>query len=129
MGYRREEFAEEKATFALRGDIFEIYPVNGDNIYRVDFFGDEVETVTEYEKGDKEEKTIVSGFTAIAATDAIIDENDRQTVKDRLRESVLKFKTLAVKDDARRIAAEISEKSTTARATIPFSSFCRYFRR
>ena len=110
MGYRREEFAEEKATFALRGDIFEIYPVNGDNIYRVDFFGDEVETVTEYEKGDKEEKTIVSGFTAIAATDAIIDENDRQTVKDRLRESVLKFKTLAVKDDARRIAAEISEK-------------------
>ncbi len=110
MGYKREEFAEDKATFALRGDIFEIYPVNGDNIYRVDFFGDEVETVSEYQKGNKEEKRIVGGFTAIAATDALIKESDRQKIKDRLRESVLKFKTLAVKDDARRIAAEISEK-------------------
>lgn len=110
MGYKRAEFAEEKATFALRGDIFEIYPVNGDKIYRVDFFGDEAETVTAYEKDNKEEKVKVSGLTAIAATDAIVREEDKAAVKARLRESVLKFKTLAVKDDARRISAEISEK-------------------
>ena len=110
LGYKREEFAEDKASFALRGDIFEVFPVNGDNIYRVDFFGDEVETVTEYEKGNKEEKTLVEGFTAIAATDAIIDDGDKQSIKDRLRESVLKFKTLAVKDDARKIVSEISDK-------------------
>ncbi|MBO4262427.1 MAG: hypothetical protein J5903_01435, partial [Clostridia bacterium] len=44
LGYRREEFAEDKGVFAIRGDIFEIYPVNGDKIYRVDFFGDEAES-------------------------------------------------------------------------------------
>ena len=110
FGYKREEFAEDRASFALRGDIFEIYPVNGDNIYRVDFFGDEVETVTEYEKGNKDEKTLVEGFTAIAATDAIIGDEERHQIKDRLRESVLKFKTLAVKDDARKIVSEICEK-------------------
>lgn len=110
FGYKREEFAEERASFALRGDIFEIYPVNGTDIYRVDFFGDEIETITRYDGGNKEEKTIIGGFTAIAATDAIIEEKDREEIKERLRASVLKFKTLVVKDDARRIAAEISEK-------------------
>ncbi len=110
LGYRREEFASSPATFALRGDIFEIFPINDDKIYRVDFFGDEVETIKRYDPDAKEDKEFVGAVTAISATDVIISEEDKKVVAEKLDEAVLKFRTLAVKDDARIIARELKEK-------------------
>ncbi|MBO6262755.1 MAG: transcription-repair coupling factor [Clostridia bacterium] len=110
VGYRREEFADSKATFAMRGDVFEIYPVNDDKAYRVDLFGDEVETIKQFDADDRDEKRNVKEFSVVAATDIIIDDDVKEDIKERLKQSVLKFKTLAVKDDARLIAKEISEK-------------------
>ena len=109
-GYKRREFAEDKASFALRGDIFEIYPVGSQSVYRIDFFGDEIETVTEYVGGDKENKKTVAKVTVISATDATIRKEDADGIKTRLKESLSKFKTLLVKDDARRIVSELTEK-------------------
>lgn len=117
MGYKRQEFAEEKGTFAIRGDIFEIYPVNEEKVYRTDFFGDEAESIRRYESGDKEQKEMVSSFTAICATDALISPKDVAGIKDRLRQSLLKFSTLIVKNDARKIVDEIYEKLDSANFT------------
>ncbi|MBR1867133.1 MAG: transcription-repair coupling factor [Clostridia bacterium] len=110
IGYRREEFASLPATFALRGDIFEIFPINDDKIYRVDFFGDEVETIKRYDPDSKEDKEFVGEVTAISATDVLVSEEDKKVVAAKLDEAVLKFRTLAVKDDARIIARELKEK-------------------
>ncbi|MBO4323085.1 MAG: transcription-repair coupling factor, partial [Clostridia bacterium] len=108
MGYKRAEFAEDKATFAVRGDIFEIYPVNSDKIYRVDFFGDEAESIRRYEpsSGDKE---FVDEFTFISATDVIVTDEDKREIKNYLDKSVEKFRKENLKDDARVIARELME--------------------
>lgn len=110
VGYKRLEFADDKGSFALRGDIFEIRPVDSDNLYRVDFFGDEIESITEYCGGDKEDKRKISEFTIISATDVVVREQDKESVKARLKESLSKFKTLIVKDEAKRIVSELSER-------------------
>ncbi|MBQ8726542.1 MAG: transcription-repair coupling factor [Clostridia bacterium] len=110
MGYKRQEFADEKGTFAIRGDIFEVYPVNEEKVYRTDFFGDEAESIRRYDSADKEQKEAVTSFTAICATDALISQRDVTGIKERLRQSLLKFSTLIVKNDARKIVDEINEK-------------------
>ena len=49
MGYARSFEVESKGAFALRGDILDIYPVNAENPFRVDFFGDTVEKIKPYD--------------------------------------------------------------------------------
>lgn len=110
FGYRREEFADDRATFALRGDILEINPVNGEYSYRVDFFGDEVESVFRFYGEDRENKTAVTEFEIIAATDVIVGDHEVEDVKQTLRQSLSKFGTLSVRDDARKIVNDLEEK-------------------
>lgn len=110
FGYRREEFADDRATFALRGDILEINPVNGEYSYRVDFFDDEVESVFRFYGEDRENKTAVTEFEIIAATDVIVGDDEVEDIKQTLRQSLSKFGTLSVRDDARKIVNDLEEK-------------------
>lgn len=48
-GYERTAQVEQRGHFSVRGDIVDIYPVNGDNPYRVEFFGDEIDTIRSFD--------------------------------------------------------------------------------
>ena len=45
--YKRNDLGFSRGTFRVRGDIIEIIPVYGENIIRIDMFGDEVEKIVE----------------------------------------------------------------------------------
>ena len=45
LNYSSEILCEEPGQFATRGGLIDVYPVNGTNPYRIDFFGDEVELI------------------------------------------------------------------------------------
>src|SRR5208337_4848292 len=45
--YERTEGDFRRGTFRVRGDIIEIYPTYDDNAYRVEMFGDEVESLSQ----------------------------------------------------------------------------------
>lgn len=45
MGYERNEQVEQRGHFAVRGDILDIFTVNRENPVRIEFFGDEVDTI------------------------------------------------------------------------------------
>ena len=110
IGYKRNEFAEEKATFAIRGDIFEVFPINSDKVYRIDFFGDEAESIRRYDIYDKDNKETVTEVSIICATDALISDEDVTVLTERINSSLSKFSTLVVRGDARQIANELKEK-------------------
>ncbi len=45
IGYERVDQVEQRGHFAVRGDILDIYPVNSDDPIRIEFFGDEIDTL------------------------------------------------------------------------------------
>jgi excinuclease ABC subunit B len=45
--YDRNDYELKRGTFRVRGDTLEIMPAYGDLAYRVEFFGDEIERITE----------------------------------------------------------------------------------
>lgn len=45
--YRRNDLGFSRGTFRVRGDVIEIIPVYGENIIRIELFGDEVEKILE----------------------------------------------------------------------------------
>ena len=47
--YRRNDLELQRGTFRIRGDVMDIQPADIDTAYRVDFFGDEVERIREFD--------------------------------------------------------------------------------
>ena len=45
--YTRNDFQLNRGNFRVRGDVLEVHPAYQDTIYRISFFGDEVENMTE----------------------------------------------------------------------------------
>jgi len=48
-GYRRETLVEHRAEFAVRGGIVDLWPAQGYEPIRLDFFGDEIERLTSFD--------------------------------------------------------------------------------
>ncbi len=49
LGFERKEFVEEYGDFAVRGGILDIFPFVGDNPIRVEFWGDTVDSIREFD--------------------------------------------------------------------------------
>ncbi len=47
-GFGRVEFAEEPGDIAVRGGILDVFPFAGDFPLRIEFFGDEIDSIREY---------------------------------------------------------------------------------
>ena len=48
LQYQRNDLDFMRGTFRVRGDILEVYPIGAtDSAYRIEFFGDEIERITE----------------------------------------------------------------------------------
>ncbi len=49
LGYRRCPIAADKGEFAIRGGLIDIFPIASKNPYRIDFFGDVIESIRIYD--------------------------------------------------------------------------------
>lgn len=49
LGYTRELMVEARGEISVRGGILDIFPISGELPYRVEFFGDEVESIRRFE--------------------------------------------------------------------------------
>jgi transcription-repair coupling factor (superfamily II helicase) len=62
MGYDRELMVEQRGEFSIRGGILDIFPISSELPFRVEFFGDEVESIRRFEpetqRSIAEEKSI-----------------------------------------------------------------------
>ena len=49
MGYRRELMVEQRGEMSVRGGIFDIFPISAELPFRLEFFGDEIESIRRFE--------------------------------------------------------------------------------
>jgi excinuclease ABC subunit B len=91
--YARNDFQLARGTFRVRGDALEVHPAYQDTIYRVSFFGDEVESMIEADPLTGEVLREMETMTVYPATHFVTDA-------DRL--------SVAVKN----IEAELDERSS-----------------
>lgn len=61
IGYKRNVVASDKGEFAVRGGIIDVYPVSLPDPYRLEFWGDELESLRTYDPiGQKSVKAVPS---------------------------------------------------------------------
>ncbi len=61
MGYQRKGIAADKGEFAVRGGIIDLFPVSTPDPYRIEFWGDDIESIRLYDPvGQKSIRSIES---------------------------------------------------------------------
>lgn len=122
MGYTREYSVESAGTFAVRGDILDIFPVGAENPVRIDFFGDTIERIRPYDYVSGERLNDVSSVTVIAATDSAISEADIPNILSALSSGLKDCRDQKAYERSCAIADDI-KASISSGASFPGSSF------
>lgn len=106
-GYTREYSVEAKGSFAVRGDILDIYPINCEHPVRIDFFGDEVECIKPYDEITAERYPLIGELDIVAATDVYLQEGDPERIKRAFAEEAKAARTPQARARIGTIAEEL----------------------
>ena len=75
-GYSRVDTVTSKGTFALRGDVLDVFPINAENPVRIDFFGDTVESIKSYDQETRENLGYLKEIKIIQAVEFTFHDDD-----------------------------------------------------
>ena len=76
IGYQRVETVSTQGTFSVRGDIIDVYAINQPNPVRIDFFGDNVETIKFYDVETRANLGYVDSVKIIQAVEFTFANDD-----------------------------------------------------
>ncbi len=110
MGYAREQNIESKGCFALRGDILDVFPITAENPVRVDFFGDEVESIKPYDLVTGDRLPTVESIDIVSATDVLLSKGDGENILQILHAELKKSQTSEAYTRSLSIADDIAQK-------------------
>ena len=135
LGFERVDFVFQPGQYAIRGGILDIYSYSHDNPYRLDFFGDEIDSIREFDIEDQLSKTRLQEADIVGGNQESGVRSQETTIVDYLSDetvwvsndwSVVKFKMegLGLEDASlqdgkayrlqERTTIEINEKSSFA---------------
>ena len=112
LGYSRVSQVESRGEFAVRGGIVDVFPTDADHAVRVEFWGDEVESLRGFSVGDQRSTGAVDEVIVDAARELVLDEDLRA----RARAAVSRFPHLATELD--RLAEGQSFEGVESLATL-----------
>ncbi|MET0364030.1 MAG: transcription-repair coupling factor [Sphingobium sp.] len=85
-GYVRTDTVRDAGEFAVRGGIVDLWPAGEPGPLRLDFFGDEIETLRRFDPGTQRTTESVDGITLLPASEALLDEASIKRFRTRYRE-------------------------------------------
>ena len=123
--YSRNDMDFHRGTFRVRGDVLEIFPADwGDKAVRVEFFGDEVDRIAEFDPLTGEVRCRLEHVAIFPASHYVVDrEKLLQAAKDieeELKEQVAFFKS----EDKLLEAQRISERTNFDIEMMKETGFC-----
>jgi transcription-repair coupling factor (superfamily II helicase) len=85
-GYVRTDTVHDAGEYAVRGGLVDLYPAGEEEGLRLDFFGDEIESVRRFDLGTQRTTGRVEGFTLLPASETLLDEESVKRFRSRYRE-------------------------------------------
>ena len=85
MGYIRSNMVNAPGDFAIRGSIVDIFPLDADNPYRIDFFDIEIDSMRTFDIANQRSIENVDQVTIIPATDFIASKEVLELASERIK--------------------------------------------
>ncbi|MDD4839568.1 MAG: CarD family transcriptional regulator [Clostridia bacterium] len=104
-GYTRVDTVSEEGEFALRGDIFDVYPMGRQHPIRINFFDDLVESIKQFELNTMTSNREFGELTIPPASDILVDEKS-------LREIAGKGSSEGISPQAQSVLSELTSRAS-----------------
>lgn len=85
-GYFRVDTVSDAGEFAIRGNIVDLFPAGREDGLRLDFFGDEVESIRRFDPQSQRSIGSIDHFDLLPAAETIMDEESIRRFRTRYRE-------------------------------------------
>ena len=85
-GYFRVDTVAEAGEFAMRGSIVDLFPAGSEYGLRLDFFGDEIESIRRFNPSDQRSIDKIDHFDLLPAVEALMDEESIRRFRTGYRE-------------------------------------------
>jgi transcription-repair coupling factor (superfamily II helicase) len=85
-GYVRTDTVQDAGEYAIRGGLVDLFPAGDSEGLRLDFFGDEIESVRRFDSSTQRTSGSVEGFTLLPASETLLDEASVKRFRSRYRE-------------------------------------------
>ena len=87
LGYERVESVAEHGEYAVRGSLIDLFPAGETHALRLDFFGDEIESLRRFDPADQRSTDRAKAFILMPASEALLDEETIKRFRSRYRET------------------------------------------
>jgi transcription-repair coupling factor (superfamily II helicase) len=134
LGYERQAQVESPGDFAVRGGIIDIFPLTEDTPYRIELWGDEIDSIRTFDVSSQRSIEQVDQFIIYPAAEIIPDESRLKAgIKKLETEEKQYYKSLRdqfkTEEAARihQIIAEFKENLEAYQGSMAMESYINYF--
>ena len=89
LGFERVDFVFQPGQFAVRGSIVDIYSYSHDVPYRLDFFGDEIDSIREFDIEDQLSKSRTNLAEIVGSSGQCTTDNGQWSIVDYLQDEMV----------------------------------------
>tara|TARA_R110000868_G_scaffold74688_7_gene215953 strand:- start:4446 stop:7820 length:3375 start_codon:yes stop_codon:yes gene_type:complete len=89
--FKRVDFITEPGEFSVRGGIVDVFSFSNDNPYRIEFFGDEVESIRSFDVATQLSIEIQKKITIIPNVENKVFQENRESFLDYISEKTVLF--------------------------------------
>ncbi|MEO8454806.1 MAG: CarD family transcriptional regulator, partial [Sphingomicrobium sp.] len=86
LGYQRADTVAEHGEYAVRGSLIDVFPAGEEMALRLDFFGDEIDSLRRFDPADQRSTDKADAFILMPASEALLDEESIKRFRSRYRE-------------------------------------------
>lgn len=136
LGYEKNYQAQTMGEFSVRGGIVDIFPLTEDNPYRIELWGDEVDSIRSFDPESQRSIENLNEVHIYPACELVLTKEERQagmgrilqeaeTVSAKLRKEMKTEEAYRIKSTAAQIAEEAGELGISAGLDAYLSYFCK----
>ena len=134
MGYEKSPQVEEPGQFSIRGGIIDIFDMTEENPYRLELWGDSVESIRSFDVLSQRSVENLDEIAIYPATELMLSEARRQDgfarIKKETKQYAKKLREQGNPEAAHRIETQIKEIEESAQefgSVVNLESFVHYF--
>ncbi|MEC9067519.1 MAG: transcription-repair coupling factor [Pseudomonadota bacterium] len=86
QGYGRTDTVVDKGEYAVRGSIVDVFPSGMEEGLRLDFFGDELESLRSFDPSTQMSTGVLDSHLLLPASEALLDDDSIKRFRGRYRE-------------------------------------------
>ncbi len=120
LGYEKTGFVEAAGEFAVRGGILDVYPYTADCPYRIELWGDEIDSIRSFDAESQRSIEEIETLVIDPATEIILEEEriafglsqmekDYKKLAEEFHKKMETEKEVRLKKEIKRIREELSE--------------------